>query len=66
MMHIHSWNVRGLEMSDRKYMVRKWCNSLKAKKNICLQEIKIVGFQAYTILKFIWDKATSFYSNNLE
>ena len=47
-------------------MVRKWCNSLKTKDIVCLQEIKIVGFQAYSILKFIWDKATGFYSNHLK
>ena len=64
MMHLHSWNVRRLEMSDRKYVVRKWCNNLKLKDIICLQEIKIVSFQAYTILKFIWDQSIGFHSNH--
>lgn len=52
-------------MSDRKYMVRKWCNNLKEKDIICLQEIKVVGFQAYTSMKFIWDRAIGFHSNHL-
>lgn len=51
-------------MSDRKYMVRKWGNNLKVKDIICLQEIKIVGFQVYTILKFIWDQSIGYYSNH--
>ena len=28
---IHNWNVRGLEMPDRKYIARRWCNVLKGK-----------------------------------
>ena len=62
---MHSWNVRGLDMSNRKYLVKKQCDNLKDKDIVCLQEIKIVGFQAYTILKFIWDQSIGFYSNHL-
>lgn len=64
MLHIHSWNVQGLEMPDRKYLVRRWCNRLDTKDIICLQEIKVVGFQAHSILKFLWDKAVGFHSNH--
>ena len=51
-------------MNDRKYIVRRWCNYLKSKDFICLQEIKVAGFQAHTILKMLWDQATTFYSNH--
>lgn len=51
-------------MSDRKYVVRKWCNSIKEKDIIYLQEIKVVGFQAYTMLRFLWDQAILFHSNH--
>lgn len=64
MMHIHSWNVRGLEMPNRKYVVRKWCSSIKEKDIIYLQEIKKVGFHAYTMLKFLWGQAIGFHSNH--
>ena len=36
-------------MADRKYIVRKWCNKLKDKDIVYLQEIKVVGFQASCI-----------------
>ena len=51
-------------MPNRKYLVRRWCNKLKDKDFICLQEIKVVGFQAYSILKFLWDKSIGFHSNH--
>ena len=51
-------------MNDRKYIFRRWCTNLKSKDFICLREIKVVGFQAHTILKILWDQATTFYSNH--
>ena len=63
-LNIHNWNVRGLEIPDRKYVVRSWCNKLKHKNIICLQEIKTMGYHAYNTLKFIWDKATCFFSGH--
>ena len=51
-------------MPDRKFLVRRWCNKLKDKDIICLQEIKVVGFQAYSMMKFLWDKAIGFHSNH--
>ena len=33
-------------MPDGLLLVRRWCNKLKDKDIICLQEIKVVGFQA--------------------
>ena len=57
---IHSWNVRGLEMSDRKYIARRWCYSIKGKDIVCLQEIKANGYQAFNTLKFIWANAKCF------
>ena len=64
MITIHSWNVRGLEMTDRRYIVRKWCNKLRDKDIVCLQEIKVVDFQASYINKFLWDKAIGFHSKH--
>jgi exonuclease III len=64
MINLHSWNVRGLEMGERKYLVRKWCNNLPTKDIACLQEIKAIGFQAVCMSKFLWDKATSFHSEH--
>ena len=63
-LQIHSWNVRGLEMSDRKYIARRWYNSIKGKDIVCLQEIKANGYQAFNTLKFIWGNAKCFYSNH--
>ena len=63
-LQIHSWNVRGLEMSDRKYIARRWCNSIKGKDIVCLQEIKANGYEAFNTLKFIWGNAKCFYSNH--
>ena len=51
-------------MADRKYIVRKWCNKLKDKDIVCLQEIRVVGFQASCINKFLWDKALGFHSEH--
>lgn len=51
-------------MLDRKYLARIWCNKLKDKDFIFLQVIKVVGFQAYYILKFLWDKSVGFHSNH--
>lgn len=62
--NLHSWNVRGLEMSKRKYLVRNWCNQIKDKDIICLQEIKVTGFQASCMVRFVWDKAIGFHSNH--
>ena len=47
-------------MADRKYIVGKWCTKLKDKDIVYLQEIKVVGFQASYINKFLWDKALGF------
>ena len=43
-------------MDDSKYIVRKWCNKLKDKNIVFLQEIKVVCFQASCINKFLWYK----------
>ena len=64
MISIHSWNVRGLEITDRRYIIRKWCNKLRDKDIVCLQEIKVVDFQASYINKFLWDKAIGFHSEH--
>ena len=47
-------------MADRKYIVRKWCNKLKDKDIVCLQEIKLVSFQASCINNFLCDKIQGF------
>ena len=51
-------------MADRKYIVRKWCNKLKDKDIVCLQEIKVVSFQDSCINNFSWDKALGFHSKH--
>ena len=51
-------------MTGRKYIVRKWCNKLKDKDIVCLQEIKVVNFQASCINKILWDKAIGFHSEH--
>ncbi len=38
MINVHSWNVGGLEMNNRKYIVRRCSNKLIQKDFICLQE----------------------------
>ena len=51
-------------MPNRKFLVRRWCNKLKDKDIICLKEIKVVRFQAYSMMEFLWDKAIGFHSNH--
>ena len=51
-------------MADRKYIVRKWCNKLKDKDIVCLQEIKVVSFQSSYINKKLWDEALGFHSEH--
>ena len=51
-------------MTDRKYIVRKWCNKLKDKDIVCLQEIKVVIFQASCINNFFGDKPLGFHSEH--
>ena len=51
-------------MSDRKYIARRWCNNIKVKDIVCLQEIKANGYQEFNTLKFIWANAKCFYSNH--
>lgn len=63
-LNIASWNVRGLEMGNRKYIVRDWCRKLKGKDIICLQEIKVIGFQAPNTMKFIWNQAMCFVTDH--
>ena len=63
-LQIHSWNVRGLQMLDRKYIARRWCNNIKGKYIVFLQEIKANGYQAFNTLKFIWGNAKCFYSKH--
>ena len=64
MISIHCLNVKGVEMNDRKYIVRKWCNKLRDKDTVCLQETKVFNFQASCINKFLWDKAIGFHSEH--
>lgn len=54
-----SWNVRGLEMKDRKKVVIGWCN----KNIICRQEVKVIGCNVFNVLNFIWNQAKSYYDH---
>lgn len=59
-MNCISWNIRGLESLDRKYVVKRF---LKMHKNIdilMLQEIKLVQFTLDINLKCIWTDSVQF------
>lgn len=59
-----SWNVRGLESLDRKYIVRRFLILEKQKYLVLLQETKVVGFTLENNLKFIWKESCFFNTNH--
>lgn len=59
-----SWNIRGLEALDRKYVVKRFLNMHKEIDCLMLQELKLVGFTLEIGLKSIWREATPFYTNH--
>lgn len=58
MLSYTSWNVRGLESPDRKYILRRFLNLEKNKDFVFLQELKAVGFTLETNLNFFWGNST--------
>ena len=53
-----SWNVIGLEASNRKYVVKRLLNSHRELDFMLLQEVKAVGFDLDIALRCIWRDAT--------
>ena len=53
-----SWNVRGLEASNRKYVVKRLLNSHRELDFMLLQEVKAIGFDLDISLRCIWRDAT--------
>ena len=54
-----SSNVRGLEASDTKYVVKRLLNSHRELDFMLLQEVKVVGFDLDIALRCIWRDATA-------
>ena len=63
-MNCLSWNIRGLESPDRKYVVKCLLNSFNLVDIFMMQEVKSVGFTLETNLNYIWPNAIKFYSNH--
>ena len=54
-----SWNVRGLENSDRKYIVKRFLKWTKNIDILLIQEVKTIGFALKIALKCIWKDVTA-------
>ena len=63
-MNCVSWNIRGLECPDRKFVVKNFLNANGNIDLIMLQEIKFVGFMLESNLNFIWKDALKFSTNH--
>jgi exonuclease III len=61
---IASWNVRGLESTDRKYIVKRFLMMVKGIDIMLLQEVKAVGFLLDIALKCIWKDADAMATNH--
>lgn len=49
-----SWNIRGLESPNRKYIVRRMLNKHKDLDFVMLQEVKASSFSLDVNLTFVW------------
>ena len=63
-MNCLSWNVRGLESPDRKFVIKGLLNSLHFIDFFMMQEVKYVGFTLDSNLNFIWKDAIKFCTNH--
>lgn len=59
-----SWNIRGLESFDRKYIVRRLLNSHKDLDFVLLHEVKAINFTLETNLNFIWKDSLKLFTNH--
>jgi exonuclease III len=64
MLKFASWNVRGLEMPNGKYVVIYWRKKLQHTYFVLLQEIKVIGYYSFIVIKFIWKEAKHFSSSH--
>ena len=64
-MNCLSWNVRGLESSYRKYVVKHVLNSFNSADLFMIQESKATSFTPDTNLDLIWKKSIKFYSSHI-
>jgi hypothetical protein len=64
-MNCLSWNVRGLESPDRKFVIKRFLNSLHSLDFFMMQEIKAVGFTLDSNLNYIWKDAIKLYTNHV-
>jgi exonuclease III len=64
-MNCLSWNVRGLESPDRKFVIKHFLNSLHSLDFFMMQEIKVVGFTLDSNLNYIWKDAIKLYTNHV-
>lgn len=63
-MNCVSWNIRGLECPDRKFIIKDFIKSQTNIDMIMLQEIKSTGFNLESNLNFIWRDAIKFSTNH--
>lgn len=54
MMKYVSWNVRGLEAPDMKYVIKDSFRLIKNIDFLMLQELKTIGFNLEICLDYIW------------
>lgn len=63
-MNCVSWNIRGLECPDRKFVINNFISSRNNIDMIMLQEIKSTGFNLQSNLNFIWRDSIKFSTNH--
>ena len=63
-MKIMSWNVRGLESPNCKFIVKSFINRLSIPTCLMLQEIKVTSFALDIVLDHIWKDAFKIVSNH--
>ncbi|XP_059066391.1 uncharacterized protein LOC131857706 [Cryptomeria japonica] len=61
-MNYISWNIRGLESPDRKYVIKKYLDSHPNLDFLMLQEIKAVDFTLHNNLVFLWKDAVKYHT----
>lgn len=63
-MNCLSWNIRGLESPDRKFVIKRVLNSFDNIDLVMLQEVKATGFNLETNFNFIWKDSIKFHFNH--
>ena len=61
---LDSSNVRGIESSNKKYIVKKILKMSKEIDLILLQDVKVIGFSLDNELKYMWKYIDAYFAKN--